>query len=265
MSERLSLDKLEQDIQQKQPDIIFISTTNGTIFYDLDVVKQIKNIKNDIVVILKGALFFNPDEELFSELDLTNVDYLIGGECEFIIKPLLDAHYNNKEDLKNIQGICYKNNGRWEINKIIEFVDDLDGLPFPDRSLMHNELYINPVTNRPMATISTARGCPCSCIYCISPMISGKKVRFRSAKSVYNEIKECVEKYNIQDFFFKSDTFTINKQWVLDLCNLILNSDLKGKINWVATSRVNTIDEEMLQKMKQSGCSVIALRKDCCA
>ncbi len=259
MSERLSLDKFKQDIQHEQPDVIFISTTNGTIFYDLDIIKQIKIIKQDVIVILKGALFFNPDKELFSELDLTNVDYIIGGECEFIIKPLLEAHYNNKENLKNIQGICYKINEEWQINIITEFVDDLDNLPFPDRSLMPNNLYINPINNLPLATISTSRGCPCSCIYCISSLISGKKVRFRSVQSVYEEIKECYEKYKIKDFFFKSDTFTINKQWVLDLCNLILNSDLKGKINWVANSRANTIDEELLQKMKQAGCSVISI------
>ena len=40
---------------------------------------------------------------------------------------------------------------------------------------------------------------------------------------------------------------------------MIINSDLNGKINWVANSRVNTLDEEMLLKMKQAGCSVIAL------
>ena len=258
-AEKLNIENLKGDIKKEMPDVVFISITNGSIFNDIEIVKILKNIKNDIIVILKGALFFNPDLELFSEIDLSNIDYLIGGESEFIIQPLLYAHYNNKENLKNIEGISYKENGIWKSNNVTHFNEDLDSIPFPDRSIMNNTLYINPATNKPIATIATSRGCPSSCIYCVSPVISGRKVRFRSAKSVYEELKECVDKFNISDFFFKSDTFTINKQWAIELCDLIINSDLKGKINWVANSRVNTIDEEMLVKMKQAGCSVIAL------
>ena len=153
-------------------------------------------------------------------------------------------------------------NGYWfagSDEEVTAFIDELDSIPFPDRSIMNNKLYINPATNRPLATISTSRGCPSSCIYCVSPVISGRKVRFRSSQSVFEEIKECVEKHNIRDFFFKSDTFTIKKDWVIELCDKIINSELCGKINWVANSRVNTIDDEMLSKMKKAGCSVIAL------
>ncbi len=258
-AENLNLDNLKIDMISYHPDIVFISITNGSIFNDLEIVKKIKDIDPKIVIILKGALFFNPQDDLFKELDLSDIDYLVGGESEFIVPDMIYAHLYNKELLKNIQGICYKNQGDWINNKLNTFVEDLDSIPFPDRSLMNNKLYINPQTNRPMATIATSRGCPSSCIYCVSPVISGKKVRYRSAESVFNELTDCVNNYNIKDFFFKSDTFTINKKWVLDLCNYIIASPLKDKINWVANSRVNTIDEEMIKKMKQAGCSVIAL------
>lgn len=253
-AEKLSYMNFEKDFISFNPDILFISTTNGSIFEDLTFVEKIKEIKKDIVVILKGALFFNPENDLFDELDLSNVDYLIGGEVEFIISGLLDG-----KNIEQIQGISYKKDGNWVSNNLVEFNSDLDSVPFPARELMNNSLYINPATNRPMATISTSRGCPSSCIYCVSPVISGKNVRYRSPENVLEELKECVFKHNIFDFFFKSDTFTINKVWVINLCDLIINSELKGKINWVANSRVNTIDEEMLEKMREAGCSVIAL------
>ncbi len=258
-SEKMSLNDLKEDMQKRNPDVIFMSTTNGTVFNDLKTIKEIKKLKNDIIIILKGALFFNPDFDLFDELDFSSVDYLIGGETEFIILPLINAHYNNKSELAHIQGICYKDGDIWKVNKVNHFFEDLDSIPFPDRSIMKNDLYINPLTNKPMATVATSRGCSSSCIYCISPVISGKKVRFRSVESVYNEIEECIEKYGITDFFFKSDTFTINRDWVINLCDLIINSQTDIKINWVANSRVNTLDEELLKKMKQAGCSLIAL------
>ena len=257
--EKLSFFDFKEDFDRENPDVLFVSTTNGSIYSDLEFISQIKQWKNDLVVILKSALFFNPEQDLFDELDLKNVDYLIGGEVEFIITDLVCAHYTDKSALSKIQGISYKSEGNWITNNLVTFFQDLDAIPFPARALMKNELYINPATNKPIATIATSRGCPSSCIYCLSPMISGKNVRYRSSKSVYEEISQCVNKFNVNNFFFKSDTFTINKPWVIELCDLIINSDLAGKINWVANSRVNTIDEEMLLKMKQAGCSVIAL------
>lgn len=248
-----------QDFNSFMPDVVLISVTNGSIFGDIDFVKNIKRLKNDTVIILKGALFFNLDKSLFDEIDLSNVDYLIGGEIEFIIGKLLLAHFGDKSQLKNIQGVSYKDNGEWISNELTDFDENLDSLPFPDRFLMKNSLYLNPMTDRPMATIATSKGCPSSCIYCLSPKISGRKVRFRSPKSVFDEISDCVEKHNICDFFFKSDTFTINKNWVIELCDLIINSPLRGKIFWVANSRVNTLDEELLKKMKLAGCEMIAL------
>ena len=253
-AENLSFENFKSDFLSFNPDIIFISITNGSIYDDLAFVSKIKEIKKDILVVLKGALFFNPEQDLFDELDLSNVDYLIGGEVEFIISDLLEGN-----NIEVIQGISYKKDGNWVSNNLIEFCSDLDSIPFPSRELMNNSLYINPATNSPMATILTSRGCPSSCIYCVSPIISGRKVRYRSPENILQELKECVKKYEIYDFFFKSDTFTINKEWVINLCDLIINSELNGKINWVANSRVNTIDEEMLLKMKQAGCSVIAL------
>lgn len=255
-AEKLTFEDFKKDYLEFKPDIVFMSITNGSIYEDL---KFTQNFAKDVVVILKGALFFNPEKDLFDELDLSDIDYLIGGETEFIISDLLEAHYNDRTKLENIRGISYKKDGVWVSNNTTTFNTDLDSVPFPDRSLMNNSLYINPATNKPMATIATSRGCPSACIYCVSPVISGRTVRYRSAQSVFEEISQCFNEFKITDFFFKSDTFTINKEWVIEICDLLINSEMKGKINWVANSRVNTLDEEMLLKMKKAGCSVIAL------
>ena len=256
-AENASFKDLKNDINRENPEAVFMSITNGSIFDDLDTVREIKDLKPDIKVILKGALFFNPDKSLFEQLDLNSIDVLTGAEFEFILARLFNAAFENTDELKHIDGISYKSGGKWVSNKLINFNENLDGLPFPDRSLMKNELYVNPLSNKPMAVISAARGCPSKCIYCLSPVISGRKVRFRSTENVLEEIKECVYKYGITDFFFKSDTFTINKKRVMDLCSLIIKSGLK--INWAANSRADTLDEEMLLKMKEAGCSLIAL------
>lgn len=258
-AERASMSDFEADINIECPDVVFISITNGSIFSDLEAVKRIKKLRKNTVIILKGALFFNVEEDFLSNLDLEYVDYLVSTESEFVVPLLIDTHYNDRHNVKELQGISYKKDGKWITNRITNFIEDLDSLHFPDRSLMKNYLYINPDTNKPMATIVTSKGCPFNCIYCLSPKVSGHEVRYRSANSIFEEMKECFEKYKIDNFFFKADTFTVNRNQVIEICDLIEESNLHGKINWVANSRVNTLDEELVKRMKSAGCSMIAL------
>ncbi len=258
--EKLTVEDLLGDVKAQNPDFIFISTTNGSIFRDLEIIKKIKSVKSDVIVLLKGSLFFNLEADALNKMaenldGLDNADYLIFGESEFIVAPLLNAHFNG--GLENIQGIACKKNGKWTPNPVTSWCEDVDSLPFPDRYKMNNALYINPETDEPMATITTSRGCPFSCIYCLSPKISGKKNRKRSPENIFQELQDCVQNHNITNFFFRSDTFTTDKNQVLELCRLINESGLK--INWVATSRVDTINEEMLKEMKRAGCSMLAI------
>ena len=257
-SENLSLENLISEVVVYSPDIIFISTTNSSIFDDLKILCKIKKIKNDIVFILKGAIFFNCDQKFLNHPDFQIVDYLISGEEEFIIGDLVDYHFNSPKDISKISGIIYNDNGKFVRTEMPEFYEDLDSLPFPDRSEMNNDLYIMPDTGEKLATIFTSRGCPSSCIYCLSPKISGSKLRTRSPQNVLEELKECYYKFGIKNFFFKSDTFTMDSKWVMSLCNAILASELKGKIKWVANSRVNTVNIELLSFMKKAGCHLIA-------
>lgn len=246
------------DLQKNTPDVIFLSTTNTTIFDDLKIVNKIKQRFPQIIFILKGAIFFNAEDNLLQQLDLSSVDYLIGTEAEFVIVDIIKAHFGNKKNLSNIPQILYKDGNIWRHNDFSRWLDDLDSLPFPARDLMNNNLYCRPDTQEPQATIAVSRGCPSSCIFCLTPCISGKKLRKRSPQNVLDELMECYNIYHISNFFFKADTFTMDKQWTLELCRLIETSPLKGKISWVANSRVNPIDEETLLAMKKAGCWLVA-------
>lgn len=124
---------------------------------------------------------------------------------------------------------------------------------------MNNALYVRPDTGEPMATIQTSRGCAASCTYCLSPTISGKKMRHRSPANVMAELEECFYKYNIRNFFFKSDTFTMNAAWVKELCEKIIASPLHKKIAFTANSRTNPLKAETLAYMKQAGCFMLAI------
>ena len=258
-TELLSIQDVLKDFEKEQIDVLFVSVTNATIHDDLKFVNSIKDKFPNLIIILKSAIFFDVQLDVLKQLDLRSVDYLIGGEVEFIIADLLNSHFHNQDYLCNISGILYKKGGVWIKNNFANvWCDDLDSLPFPARDLMNNALYVRPDTGEVQATISISRGCPSSCIYCLTPIISGKKLRLRNPQSILDELTECYEKYGIKNFFFKADTFTFNKDWTIQLCDLIINSKLYNKIQWVANSRVNPIDFETLSCMKKAGCWLVA-------
>ncbi len=257
-TERLTMDDLHRDMKEYKPDMIMMSITNTTIFDDLKIIKDLKKEYNPVTVI-KGALFYDPEQAMLDLLDLSAVDYMIGGEIDFAIGGIADYALRKEGDIDSVLSILYKKeDGSFKRTDFHTWGEDLDNQPFPARHLMNNALYKRPDTDEPMATIQTARGCPSTCVFCLTPEISGKCVRFRSPQNVLDEMTECYEKFGIKTFFFKADTFTINAAWVKEMCELIINSPLHGKIDFTANSRVRPLSKETLQLMKDAGCFLVA-------
>lgn len=253
-----SLDDLYHDMETYQPDLIMMSITNTTIFDDLKLINELKKKYNPIVV-LKGALFYAPEQAMLDLLDLTCVDYMIGGEVDFAIGGIADYALRQQGDITQVLSILYKDSeGSLKQTAFHTWGEDLDAQPFPARHLMNNALYMRPDTDEAMATIQTARGCPSNCVFCLTPEISGKCVRFRSPQNVMDELTECYNVNGIKNFFFKADTFTINAAWVKEMCSLIIASPLHGKIQFTANSRVNPLCKETLALMKEAGCFLVA-------
>lgn len=255
-AEKKQWNHFEEDLKTIHPDFLVMSITTPTIKDDMRAFSLAKALNPGIFTIAKGAHFSTCNKEDFKESMYDAMDVAIVGEAETMINNLILAK-RNRSDLSNVRGVLLRNH----LNQIVQtgqepFWTDLDKIPFPARDLMKNHLYIRPDTDEPQATIQTSRGCPSQCIFCLSPLISGMKLRERSVGNIVAELEECVNKYGIRNFFFRADTFTMNKKSVIELCREIINRRLN--IAWVANSRVNTIDEERLTWMKKAGCWLVA-------
>lgn len=256
-AEKMKWDNYINDFLKFMPKIAIMSITTATIEKDMEAFKIAKELNPEVITIAKGAHFLSCTCEELNKNIYKVMDYALSGESEFILQDLIKAIENNWP-VSEVKGLFYWNYEKTGIIKTEkpDFINDLDSLPFPARDLMNNKLYIRPDTGKPMATISVSRGCPSSCIYCLTPVVSGKKLRKRFAKNIVDEIQECVEKHGIKDFFFKADTFTIDKKWVTEVCEEIFSRNLK--IGWGANSRVKPLDLETLKLMKKAGCWLIA-------
>ncbi len=238
-----------QEIQEWKPQALIISITTPTLPQDLFAAAKAKEIDPEIVTISKGAHFKYLDEK--SMQDFPHLDLVMRGEYEDTIKEL--AQGNPWEE---IQGITYRDQAGIHRNPDRPYIQEVDSIAFPARHLIDNTPYIRPDTEEIQTTIVTSRGCPFPCVYCLAGDVSGKPIRNRSPENVLAELKECVEKHGIRNFLFRSDLFTANKRWVIDLCQAIQQEGLD--ISWSCNSRADTLNEEMAHAMKKAGCWLIS-------
>jgi radical SAM superfamily enzyme YgiQ (UPF0313 family) len=80
----------------------------------------------------------------------------------------------------------------------------------------------------------------------------GDQIVHRQAVRVVDEIEEVYTKRGVRAILFRDQVFTADREKTLLICDEILRRGLK--IRWLAETRLDCIDEELLRKMKESGC-----------
>lgn len=247
----LGWDDYRSDLRSFDPDAIAIKTTLATLEDDLEACRLARESRPDTVTIGIGeSLAIDRERTLANHAEL---DFVIVGEPEPTLEEMVEAR-----DLTAIPGLSFRNGEYGNVITTAERppVGELDSLPWPARDLLNNARYLSPETGRPLTVIHAHRGCPSKCIFCPAGALSGYRVRFRSAQSVFGEIEQCARRFGIRDFLFHGDTFTIKRSWVVDLCRLIVDAGLD--VRWGCNSRVDTIDDERAEWMKRAGCWVVA-------
>lgn len=242
----------DQEIKEKiisfSPDIIGISVSTFLLNESLDLAKTIKSINSKILIVFGGPHpTIYPRETIIFDC----VDYLIRGDGEKPFYELL-KRMENKNDVSDIGGLVLKNE-KQIIDNGISYEKDLDSLPFPARELVYGQgsKYGIIWNSDALATsIITSRGCPYNCLFCDQPYLNNFH-RSRTSENILSEIKDCLS-YGIREFVFYDDTFTIERDRVMKLCDLIIKEELN--ISWGIRTRVDRMDEVLLRKLKKAGC-----------
>lgn len=239
-----------RDLRAYKPDFLVINVASTTLEKDLSALIQARDLLDETIVIAKGAIFNFNSYSIMQQYP--EIDIALRGDIEPVFEEIIQ--YKN---LKDIKGLTYQVE-----NKIIstpdrEVQNNLDFLPKLDRDLIDNNFYIRPDTRKPQTIIKVSKGCPNHCFFCLATPLNGKITRYKSQELIVDEIKECVEKYNIRDFIFWSDIFNLDNSWVQKLCRLIIDNGLK--INFSTNTRIDTIDFETLCLMKKAGCTLVSV------
>ena len=149
----------------------------------------------------------------------------------------------------DVKGVVYRDGSAVKVTAPMEFVEDLDSLPFPAWRFFS--------LSSGMMSVLTARGCPFNCNFCMR--VLGSKVRFRSPESIIAELKYLVEEFGATMIAFVDETFTLNRKRLERLLRMMLAEELHKKIKWTVQTHVGAVDFEILSLMKQAGCVRVGL------
>ncbi len=247
--EKLDWNYLQDDLKRLRPDLLVLSTTTPTLERDLRAAQMAKAIRHDTIVAAKGAHFWREQPDTLKQYPM--IDVVVRGEYEETFSDLV-----TQPDWSKVEGIAFRHGGVLISTSRRPLLQDLDRIPYPARHLANNALYFRPDTGELQTTIITNRGCAEKCVFCLAPRVAGRENRIRSVPNIIGELEDCVNQYGIRNFLFRSDTFTQNPEWVMELCQGIERAGLR--IKWSCNSRVDTLNGEMLRAMKEAGCWLIS-------
>lgn len=249
IAEKMKWRSFEQVLKNKTPKYAVIEIISSTLTNDIHTATLAKAL-GCVTIGIGPHVTDKPEETLQSFPDL---DYLIRGEAEITLFELIDS-LENEKDVSGIKGIALRHDQRVQVNDERPFIENLDDLPFPLHHCLPLKKYHRPFFGR-YTFVVTSRGCPYQCIFCRQIVMWKGKYRQRSANSVFEEISKLKE-LGVQTVLLHADTFTVKRDWVIDLCKKIVDADLK--IRWACNTHAARIDREMVQWMKKAGCFMIA-------
>lgn len=242
IAEEIQLSALVQKIKDFDTDLIIASVSTPTITEDLYSLEQIKrSCRAKIALFGVHATYFA--KELIKE---DFIDYVILHDPEI---PSIRIASGQRDIL---EGVVYKENGRIVIKP--PNPERISQFKIPSWDLVDLKNYKIPIKGKSYVLVSTARGCPYDCSFCVVPYYYGKKIRYREVGEVIEELKT-ISKY-VDEVFFHTDLFTFRKSYVLELCDQIRKDQIN--IHWICNSRVDTFDKEMAEVMKSAGCWMVS-------
>ncbi len=252
-AEDMDFKDVEKELLKRKPDLVALTALTPTIGRALETAQVVKETLPDSIVVMGG---YHPTFNFIETLEDENVDIVIRGEGEYIMLNLVQA-LENQSSLHDVKGIVFedKNSKEIVVNPEAPLIQNLDELPFPALNLLPMKKYRLLDMDTHMTTMITTRGCPMQCSFCSSAAMHGKKIRERSVENIVDEIEYLKTNYDIDTIAFMDDTFTLKKRKVMAICDEILKRNIE--IMWGCTSRVDTLDEKLLKKMKEAGCITI--------
>jgi len=250
IASRVSWPEIQERISQLRPRYLVANAITTTLENDMRIFEYGKRV-NAVTIAQGPHVTSQPVAALKA---FPQLDFCIINEAEATLRELVDTIENGTVDLSRVNGIARRVGGDVVCNESRPFIKDLNTLPVPAYDLLPLDKYYMPFFGS-YVFIETGRGCPYRCIYCRQTVMWKSKVRNRSAEKIFEEVV-ALKRAGTDHIMFRNDTFTVDRRMVMSLCDLIIREGIK--IRWCCQTHVACVDRELLARMKQAGCWMVA-------
>ncbi len=258
-----SPEKVIEEISSYKPKIIGFYTM-------ITFTKSIHYLIENLRLKLPSSLYIcgGPLATVFPEIYKDDFDVIFRGEMDQSFPNFVKEffHYNTDKgnfirysDLTRYSGI-YINKPEFYFEKenIHLTKEEFKALPLPDRKGFDHYNYQKFWQEKEgikATNIITTVGCPFICDFCSKP-IFGEYFRERKIDHIIREIRQ-IKLLGYNYLWISDDCFSLNDKFLDNFCNNLIARKLD--INWCCLSRIDTLNINVLQKMKISGCDKVYL------
>ncbi len=251
IAEYMGWPKFETLLEEKKPKYLVTNVTAPTLTNDMRVTFLARKYGTKTIAI--GSHVTPMWKETMN--DYPSLDFIIRFEPEVTFKELIQNLEDGVTDFGHIKGLVWRKDGKIVNNEDRPNIENMDDLPMPLYHLLPMDSYRIPMIKGTYCFITTSRGCSAGCRFCIKHVMWDFSVRSHSAERTVEEIME-LKRLGVHNVHFYADLFTVKRDYVIELCKLIIEKNIK--VHWTCNSRVDFVDEEMLELMAKSGCWMIS-------
>jgi radical SAM superfamily enzyme YgiQ (UPF0313 family) len=232
------LDFILKDIYANNYDVILFSTYIWNVNDIVKICNNLKKVNKNVKIALGGPEVTYDSEESMKKYDF--VDYILYGEGELVFRDFVKS-LKGDIDIKDVDGLVYRNNGEIVRNKPMKDIENLDIIPSPYVDLNKAE-YENRIVY-----YETSRGCPFNCQYCLSSTLQG--LRYFSIDRVKSDLKALIDS-RVSQIKFIDRTFNANKKFAMEIMQFLMEND-NDYTTYHFEVTAHLLTEDMLEFLKE--------------
>lgn len=247
LTSQASAAKIRRKLEQYGPQLVGTTCVTMTFPAAARILRLCKEFDPGVTTVMGGQHASFAAEDAFHRAPW--IDVVVAGEGDVTVVELASA-LDRGTDIGEVAGLYINRNGRSIKTAPRPLMANLDELPLPARRLLPLSKYH---ALGAACSVVSSRGCPYNCIFCTTPRMYGRKVRFRQPVLVVDEIEIMHREYGFKQINMVDDTFTLNRPHATELCRELIRRRLP--VTWSIFSRVDTLTPELLDLMREAGCT----------
>ncbi|HNX94870.1 MAG TPA: radical SAM protein [Holophaga sp.] len=243
----LLAERLDQGI-----DVVCTGGLSGHYTMVKQILQAAREHKPEVLTIVGGGLL---SSEPAVVMEGTKADFGVIGEGEETMCELAAALETGRSP-GQIAGLIFRTEEGLKETARRKEIPNLDALPWPDYEGFELGTYLTqvfpPGTKRIMS-IATSRSCPYECTFCYHP--TGRRYRQRSLDAFFEEFDHLVRTYHLDHVNIQDELFSMNRDRASAFCRRIK----EYQVSWDIQVRVDLVTADLLQELKDAGCSYLSL------